>query len=161
VSSIPAESLNLRVPSWSWISVDGEVEWEQELYWEGGRDEEIKVYCNITECECIPAGQSLTGEVVSGYIKMECFMLQGFLLDTKLTVGDLPISYHADNRSLKGDGVVHLIKMALLWNECLLVLRLVDPIQQSYQRIGYASVLERQTGRFLAWPSELKIINLV
>jgi len=57
-------------PSWSWASVDGPISYE----WRHPMD---KVYCEVVDAICIPAGESMTGQVLFGYVKLQCQIVEG------------------------------------------------------------------------------------
>ncbi|KAH8749587.1 heterokaryon incompatibility protein-domain-containing protein [Hyaloscypha sp. PMI_1271] len=119
-----------RAPSWSWASVGGPIEYSQELYLDNRRDPII--HCEFLHGEIISTNKTKAGfvQLKCSKIKVECI---GRNLENQLL--DMYVRFYPDRTQIL-DGDYYIIRMAQVWNDELLVLRILDAGKQTYQRVG-------------------------
>jgi hypothetical protein len=148
------EEVMNRAPSWSWASVDAEVEYDQ-LY--TGMGDNPKMYC-----EFLDGKVEFDGKITTGYVKLKCSMVKISDCDaSELTSALLLKKQHAwyyPDRTNVGKGPCVVIQVAEFWDEHLLVLKLVDEKTQTYKRIGSAKL--GKTQERIKW-SENVVITII
>jgi len=141
-----------RAPSWSWASVDGPIAYSQELYWDNRGDPII--YSEFLHGETISTGKTKAGfvQLKCSKIKVECV---GRNLENRLL--DMYIWFYPDRTQIL-DGDYYIIRMAQVWDDELLVLRILDAVKQTYQRVGFGR--HRRQAEPLSWP-DVDILTIV
>jgi hypothetical protein len=100
-----------------------------------------KVFCEVLQVECTTAGQSATGEVTAGFIKLACSIRQVSYYHGELSLENEPIQFGSDNRTELEDGVLHIVRMAQFTRhreETYLVLKAIDDSGTTFVRVGLA-----------------------
>ncbi|KLU81039.1 hypothetical protein MAPG_00134 [Magnaporthiopsis poae ATCC 64411] len=73
-SQTPARSTQWRAPTWSWVSVDGPVEYDRDLYtwFDPEVVAKVRELARATAAHCELAGSSPTGQVKNGWVELTC-----------------------------------------------------------------------------------------
>ncbi len=158
----PQESPIKRVPSWSWTSVDGKVDYNNNLYSSQTTDMP-QICCEILDSNVVLAGESLTGEVLSGYVRMRCFMLPVSLpYRGRLIAGEHGMFFDQDTMGISDSAEdLYIAKMVILWELHSLVVRPVNLADSVYKRVGLARFLDKGIENALPWPSDMKTITII
>jgi hypothetical protein len=143
-----------QAPSWSWASVDAEVEYDQ-LY--TGTGDNPTLYS-----EFVDGKVEFDGKITTGYVKLKCPMAKipdcdASELTSQLLLKKLHAWYYPDRKNV-GTGPCVAIRVAEFWDEHLLVLKLVDDKTQTYKRIGSAKLGKIQER--IKW-SESVVITII
>jgi hypothetical protein len=118
----------------------GQIMYNEHLYLSGSHMRK-KVFCEVLQVECTTAGQSATGEVTAGFIKLACSIRQVSYHHGELSLENQPIQFGSDSRTELGDGVLHIVRMAQFTRrreETYLVLKAVDASGTTFVRVGLA-----------------------
>jgi hypothetical protein len=146
-----SQEISGRAPSWSWASVGGPIEYSQQLY---NHDRPyVIIYCEFLHCEIISTDKTKAGfvQLKCSKIKVECV---GRSLKNQLL--DMNVWFWPDRTQIL-DGDYYIIRMAEIWNDELLVLRILDAGKQTYQRVGHG---QHRRGKQLSWP-DVDILTIV
>jgi hypothetical protein len=81
-----------RAPTWSWASIDGEI-----TYGDAFRVSGTRWHCYIMDADCIATRGDTTGEISSGYLKV-----QGYLIECKLSCRGNPGDYYRYSLTSEG-----------------------------------------------------------
>ena len=118
-SAVPQpESVRLRAPTWSWAAVEGPVSYSQHLF---HTPREPQLYCEFLEGQCKSKGKN-----VSGFVRLRCSKLK---IDGETTLWSnlrkMRLNFHEDREDVR-PGEYYVIRIARLWEDECLVLRLLD-----------------------------------
>ena len=153
VLDVPAR----RAPSWAWASVNGQIMYYEHLYLPSRVRK--KIFCEVLQAECTAAGQSVTGEVTAGFIRLACSILQVSYHHGELSLKNQGIQFCSDNRTDLEEGIFYIVRMARFTRrkeETFLVVKAIDASEMRFVRVGLAWSKTPGGGR---WPEEMK--NLV
>lgn len=96
-----------RAPTWSWASVDGPVEYAQELYVTYRRAMSIEQHAKVLSVKCSPKTPSLnadsdshTGDIKDGFVELDCSLIPASFTETRarIRVGSLLRYWYPDGR---------------------------------------------------------------
>ncbi|OCK85602.1 HET-domain-containing protein [Lepidopterella palustris CBS 459.81] len=147
-----SQELSGRAPSWSWASVDGKIDYRQPLYLE--QDYDPTIYCKV-----LGAAVTDRGETKTGFVKLKCSKIRVDCVGTTLEhrLRELRFWYYQDREQIL-NGDYYIIRMARIWDDEALVLRVVDATTQTFQRVGHASYNKAQPP--LSWP-DLELVTII
>ncbi|KAN0099783.1 HET domain containing protein [Hyaloscypha variabilis] len=152
--SITPEYVAQRTPSWSWASVDGQVTYEQGLYNPGRPKLRPKLFCKVLHAECNPSGQSATGQVLAGSIRIKSSICPASIRGGSLILDNEFLNFRSDRGDLEEENVylVRIVRLSDRLEETLLVVRAVNMSSKIFKRAGLA-----WTDLQYAWPAEREI----
>ncbi|KAK1754203.1 HET-domain-containing protein [Echria macrotheca] len=154
-----------RAPSWSWASIDGSVMYHHSLYTKQSGSLDFIQHCQVINAECIPAGESQTGRITSGHIKLRCQVVKAVVKGRRVmpescyTMPHLFPHFDRDFKSFHNDDVydVYLCRIAKVSHIDYSILLEVDNLEdQMFRRIGLVEHYGEQT-----WPQETRVITIV
>ncbi|KAE9364691.1 HET-domain-containing protein [Stipitochalara longipes BDJ] len=150
-----------RAPSWSWASLDGPIMYYRKFY-VPDKPVDLAVYCKVLGAECTIMGQSLTGRVTAGYIKLACSIVPvsySSLAGGYVKHKNQKLLFHPDRDTPEGEG--YLIRMISIIKlpygiELFLVVRAPDADQKTFTRVGLS---RSSNGKSLSlpWSEETEI----
>ncbi|KLU88812.1 hypothetical protein MAPG_07795 [Magnaporthiopsis poae ATCC 64411] len=127
----PSTQVPWRAPSWSWASVDKQVEYDQPLY--SWNPDDYKEHAVVKEAQCTPAGATSTGQVTGGFAKIECSLVPA---------DNLELNWHPDGQhDIESDGQCFFIPMVTAGRTLNgLVVRFTDQGAKEVIRLGLAKI---------------------
>ncbi|KAF4455371.1 chromosome transmission fidelity [Fusarium albosuccineum] len=141
-----------RAPSWSWASVNGSIEYEKELYARQLQPESFKSHVEVLEAECSPKGDSLTGEITGGFIRLKGTVITAIPKGKRLSVDDWDLHWKPDGTHIVKNQELFIIPLLTLWESLsALVVQPSDTDQYQMVRIGLVRNLGRITGPPNRW----------
>ena len=153
-----------RAPSWSWASIDGPVKWSSR----GAGD--ISKFCQILAAECVLAGESRTGKILSGYLRLRCKKLVGSmvrglsrasLIEKDRTLKTWVLKIQNIEVEIEPDGDEIPVAGTQFWivrisSEHFLVLQADESSEGLFRRVGMSN-----GGQSLKWPEEMIEITII
>ncbi|MDB5271548.1 MAG: hypothetical protein JWP58_4588, partial [Hymenobacter sp.] len=102
-----------RAPSWSWVSINRPVDYDQKLFLDYNADYQPKERCTFVEAETTSGSHTATGQVVAGFIKLRCSVVHAvYHKNGSIKQGKKLLNFNDDGRGTEpGDGI-HLLLLA-------------------------------------------------
>jgi hypothetical protein len=102
-----------RAPSWSWVSINRPVDYDQQLYLNYNADYQPKERCTVIEAETTSGFQTTPGQVIGGFIKLRCSLVQAvYHGNGSIRLGDKTFGFKQDGRDVKPGAKLYLVLLA-------------------------------------------------
>ena len=111
---------------------------------------DAEVFCKVLHAECTHAGQSETGQVSAGSIRIKSSVCPMLIRGGSLILDNQSLEFRSDGGDLEEENVylVRMVRLSHSSAETLLVVKAVDMSSKRFKRVGLAWMSRKH-----AWPA--------